>query len=389
MSTTKTIHALNPDPSTGSFSTPVFQTSTFLQEAPDVHKGFDYSRSANPTRKSLEDLIARLEHGQAGFAFSSGMAAIDAVLKTLSSGDEIVAIKDIYGGTYRLIEEFYRKLGISAQYIDTTDLENIAQAVTSKTKLIWIETPTNPTLQISDLKAISKIAKKIGAYLVVDNTFATPVAQKPIDFGADIVVHSATKYIGGHSDVIAGLVAVKTEELAEEFAFIQNSSGGVLGPWDCFLCIRGIETIDIRFQKQCETSLTIAKFLEKHEAVHQVYYPGLETHKNHELAKEQQNGLFGGIISFSLKEDTAEAAEKFVKSTKYFKLAVSLGGVKSLLCIPYQMTHSSVPREKKLAAGICDSLIRLSPGIEEPEDLIDDLKNAFQTIEEKAKVEHY
>lgn len=378
MSIAKTLHSLKPDLLTGSFTTPIYQSSTFLQEAPNVHKGYDYSRSINPTRKALENIIAHLENANAGFAFASGMAAIDAVLKTLSSGDEIIAIDDIYGGTYRLVEDVYSKLGIKIRYVDPTNAQNFAKKITPKTKLIWLETPTNPTLKICDIRAISKIAKKIGAYVVVDNTFASPVAQRPIDLGADIVLHSGTKYIGGHSDVIAGFVAVKTEALAEEIGFIQNASGAVLGPWDCFLCIRGIETLELRFPKQCENALAIALFLSEHEEVDQVYYPGLPWHKNHEIAKEQQNGLFGAVVSFSLKEDTAEAAERFVKSTDFFKLAVSLGGVKSLICIPSQMTHSSVPHQKKLDAGIRDSLIRLAPGIEEADVLVKDLENAFQ-----------
>lgn len=381
MSATKIIHSIPSDPLTGAISVPVYQTSTFIQEAPGVNKGFDYARSNNPTRKVLEDVVAKLENGHSGFAFATGLAAIDSVLKLLSVGDEIVAVDDIYGGAYRLFTHVYEKLGIKVNYVDATEVENVANAVSNKTKLIWIESPTNPTLKISDIEAISKVAKSVNALLVVDNTFASPIAQKPIELGADIVIHSGTKYIGGHSDLVAGLVITNTQELSEKIKFIQNASGGILGPWDCFLTIRGIETLDIRYKKQCENALKVALFLENQDAVSTVHYPGLKTHKNHEIAKKQQNGLFGGIISFSLKDDTQEAAVKFVTNTEYFKLAESLGGVKSLLCHPAQMTHASIPREIRLNAGINDSLIRLSCGIEETEDLINDLAEAFKIIE--------
>ncbi len=386
MSATKIIHSIPSDPLTGAISVPVYQTSTFIQEAPGINKGFDYARSNNPTRKVLEDLVAKLENGHSGFAFATGLAAIDSVLKLLSVGDEIVAVDDIYGGAYRLFTHVYEKLGIKIHYVDTTEVENIAEAVTSKTKLVWIESPTNPTLKVSDIEAISTIAKSVGAFLVVDNTFASPIAQNPIDLGADIVIHSGTKYIGGHSDLVAGLVVTKTKELSEKVKFVQNASGGVLGPWDCFLTIRGIETLDLRFKKQCENALKVALYLEQHDAVNQVYYPGLKNHKNHEIAATQQNGLFGGVVSFSLKNDTQDAANEFVTNTEYFKLAESLGGVKSLLCHPAQMTHASIPREKRLQAGIKDSLIRLSCGIEEANDLINDLNEAFKSVQKEAEV---
>ena len=327
--------------------------------------------------------MASLENGAAAYAFSTGLAAIDAVLKTLSAGDEIIAVDDIYGGAYRLFTKVYQKFGISVQYVDTTEVRQVANTVTEKTKLIWIESPTNPTLKISDIKEIAKIAKSVNARLVVDNTFASPVAQRPLELGADIVVHSGTKYLGGHSDLVAGFVVTNTKELGEEIKFIQNASGAVLGPFDCFLCIRGIETVELRFRKQCETAHAIANFLAEHPDVAKVNYPGLTSHKNHLIAKEQQNGLFGAIISFSLKNDTEEAAVEFVKTTKLFKLAESLGGVKSLLCHPARMTHASVPIEKRHQAGIANSLIRLSPGIEETEDLIEDLRQAFQKIKSK------
>jgi len=377
MSATNIIHSIPSDPLTGAISVPVYQTSTFIQDAPGVNKGFDYARSNNPTRKVLEDIVANLEGGHGAFAFGTGLAAIDAVVKLLSAGDEIIAVDDIYGGAYRLFTRVYQKLGIQVTYVDTTDAENIARAISSKTKLIWIESPTNPTLKISDIKAISAIAKSVDALLVVDNTFASPIAQQPLSLGADLVIHSGTKYIGGHSDLVAGLVVTKTESLSEKIKFIQNASGGILGPWDCFLTIRGIETLDIRYRKQCQNAEKVAQFLLQHGAVDQVFFPGLETHKNHAIAKQQQNGLFGGIISFTLKDDTVAAANAFVTSTQYFKLAESLGGVKSLLCHPPQMTHASVPREVRLKAGIKDSLIRLSCGIEEAEDLVRDLDRAF------------
>ncbi|NND61691.1 MAG: PLP-dependent transferase [Flavobacteriaceae bacterium] len=380
MSATKIIHSVPSDPLTGSIAVPVYQTSTFIQEAPGVNKGFDYARSNNPTRKALEDIVANLEGGHSGFAFATGLAAIDSVLKLLASGDEIIAVDDIYGGAYRLFTHVYEKLGIKVKYVDTTDVENLAHEVTSKTKLIWIESPTNPTLKVSDIVAISKIAKSVDAWLVVDNTFASPIGQRPIELGADIVIHSGTKYIGGHSDLVAGLVVTKTEALSEKIKFIQNASGGILGPWDCFLTIRGIETLDIRFRKQCENALEVAHYLERHPLIGKVFYPGLEGHKNHDIAREQQNGLFGGIVSFVLKDDTQEAANAFVTNTKYFKLAESLGGVKSLLCHPAQMTHASIPRAKRLSSGISDSLIRLSCGIENAIDLVSDLEHTFNIV---------
>lgn len=383
MSTTKTLHSIHPDILTGSVTTPIYQTSTFIQDAPEVHKGYDYSRTGNPTRKAVEDLVATIENGAAGFAFASGIAAADAVAKLLSSGDEILAVDDIYGGSYRLLLDVYGKLGIKTTFVDTTEVQNVAEAITENTKLIWLETPTNPTLKISDIEAIAKIAHQAGAYLVVDNTFASPVSQRPIELGADIIIHSGTKYIGGHSDVLSGFVVTATKELGEEIQFIQNASGAVLGPWDSFLCIRGIETLDLRYRKQCETALVLAQYLDQHEDVDHVNYPGLPNHKNHEIAKKQQNGLFGTIISFSFKDDTIETGEAFVTNTKLFQLAVSLGGVKSLLCQPTQMTHASVPHDKKLSTGINDSLIRLSPGIEEVEDLIQDLEQAFAKVKSR------
>lgn len=382
---TDIIHSVPVDPLTGSISVPVYQTSTFVQEAPGVHKGYDYARSNNPTRKALEDIIAKLEGGDNAFAFATGLAAIDAVAKLLSSGDEIIAVDDIYGGAYRLFTHIYEKLGIKIHYVDTTDAENILEFINEKTKFIWIESPTNPTLKVTDIQKVVEIAKPFGALVVVDNTFASPVAQLPFELGADIIIHSATKYIAGHSDLVAGLVVTKTPELSEKIKFIQNATGGILGPWDCFLAIRGIETLELRVRQQSENASKIAEYLTTRQEIDKVYYPGLTTHKNHEIAKRQQNGLFGGVISFSLKEDTVEAANQFVTSTNYFKLAESLGGVKSLLCHPAQMTHASIPREKRLSSGVQDSLIRLSCGIEDVNDLIQDIENALATLKLEVK----
>ncbi len=377
---TQIIHSIPVDELTGAISVPIYQTSTYVQEAPDVNRGFVYARTNNPTRSALEKIIAELEGGVAGFAFASGLAAIDSILKTLKSGDEIVAVDDVYGGAYRLFSLIYQKFGIKIHYVDTTDATNISEFLNENTKLVWLESPTNPTLKISDIKTIAELAHQAGALVVVDNTFASPIAQNPIELGADYVMHSATKYLGGHADLLAGLVVVNNVKLAEEIKFIQNSSGGVLGPQDCWLVIRGIQTLALRVERQCENAVKVAEFLASHPDVDHVNYPGLPSHKNHEIAKKQQNGLYGGMVSFSLKNDTEEAALAFITSTKYFVLAESLGGVKSLLCHPSQMTHKSVPREKRLSSGINDSLIRLSCGIEHVDDLISDLKQAFEKM---------
>jgi cystathionine gamma-lyase/homocysteine desulfhydrase len=381
---TDIIHQIPVDALTGSISVPIYQTSTFVQEAPGVHKGFDYARSNNPTRKVLEDLAAKLENGSSGYAFSSGLAAIDAVIKLLSSGDEIVAVDDIYGGAFRLFTHIYEKFGIRVTYTDSTDASNVADAITEKTKLIWIESPTNPTLKISDITTIAKIAKANNCLLCVDNTFATPVAQKPLDLSADIVVHSATKYLGGHSDLISGLVITKSAELGEKIKFIQNASGAILAPFDSWLVIRGIETLALRFKQHSENAEKIAQFLLTEPLVKNVYYPGLEGHHNHEIAKKQQK-YFGGVISFDLVVDDKELASKIVSSTRYFKLAESLGGVKSLCCLPCEMTHKSIPEEKRYQSGVTNSLIRLSVGLEEAEDLIDDLRTVFATVGDSVK----
>lgn len=385
--TTNLIHSIPVDELTGSISVPIYQTATYVQQAPGINKGYDYGRSNNPTRAALEKIVAQLEGGHSGFAFATGLAAIDAILKSLSSGDEIVAVDDLYGGAYRLFTHIYEKFGIKIQYVDTTDADNVGDYINEKTKLVWLESPTNPTLKISDIKRIATIAHAYNALVVVDNTFASPIAQKPLELGADIVIHSGTKYLAGHSDLVAGLVVVKTEELAEKIKFIQNASGGILGPQDCWLTIRGIETVTLRVERQCKTALRVAEFLTTCDDAAEVYYPGLRSHKNHELASKQQNGLFGGVISFTLKEDTEQAAIDLVTSTNYFKLAESLGGVKSLICHPAQMTHKSVPVEKRHQSGVKDSLIRLSCGIEDADDLISDLQQAFKKVKKKIAVE--
>ncbi len=376
---TKLIHSIPVDPLTGSISVPIYQTSTFVQDAPGEHKGYDYARSNNPTRAALEKIVAELEDGKAASAFASGLAAIDAVVKLLESGDEILAVDDIYGGAFRLFTHIYAKFGITVNYVDTTDVVNVLDAITPKTKLVWLETPTNPTLKISDIEAIAKIAKQNGALLCVDNTFASPALQQPIKLGADIVVHSATKYLGGHSDLIAGVVVCKTQELGDKIKFIQNASGAILSPHDSWLVIRGVETLYLRVNEHSRNALVVAEFLQTHPAVEQVYYPGLATHHNHDIAAKQQSG-FGGIVSFKLKQDTAEAAKEVVCSTELFKLAESLGGVKSLLCHPATMTHKSIPAAQRQAAGVADSLIRLSVGLEHVADLVQDISQALDKV---------
>jgi cystathionine beta-lyase len=377
---TQILNSIPIDPLTGAISVPIYQTATFVQDAPGVHKGFDYSRSNNPTRAVLEKIIAELEGGSTGLAFASGLAAIDTVLKLLRAGDEIIAVDDIYGGAYRLFTHVYEKFGIQVNYVDTTDVSNVFNAITPQTKLIWIETPTNPTLKISDIKAISAIAKQQKAWLCVDNTFASPILQKPLSLGADIVIHSATKYLGGHSDLIAGLLAIKDPELGAQLKFIQNAGGNILGPFDSWLVIRGLETLSLRVKQHARSALSIARYLATEKEVETVFYPGLESHPNHKVAAAQFKNGFGGIITFRLKQDTEAAAIEFLKHTQLFRLAESLGGVKSLCCHPAGMTHKSVPAEKRHETGITGGLIRLSVGLEETEDLIADLQAAFQKL---------
>ncbi len=381
---TKLIHSIPVDPLTGSISVPIYQTSTFVQDAPGEHKGYDYARTNNPTRETLEKITAQLEGGVAASAFASGLAAIDAVVKLLESGDEILAVDDIYGGAFRLFTHIYAKFGIKVNYVDTTEVVNVIDAITPQTKLVWLETPTNPTLKVSDIQAIATIAKQNNILLCVDNTFASPALQQPILLGADIVIHSATKYLGGHSDLIAGLVISKNKELGDKIKFIQNASGAILSPHDSWLVIRGIETLHLRVKEHSRNALVVAKYLETHPAIEKVFYPGLASHHNHEVAAKQQSA-FGGIVSFTLKEDTGAAAKNVVCSTQLFKLAESLGGVKSLLCHPATMTHKSIPAEKRHAAGVADSLIRLSVGLEDVQDLIDDIEQALQKITTKQK----
>ncbi len=374
---TKFIHAGTvPDPSTGAIMTPIYQTSTYVQEAPGVNKGYEYARSQNPTRTALEDALAIIENGQYGLAFSSGVAATDAVIKLLNPGDEVIAANDMYGGTYRLFTKIFARYGIKFIYVDTTHTDNIQKAVTEKTKLIWIETPTNPLMNITDIAAVAAISKAARAWLCVDNTFASPYLQNPLDLGADIVMHSSTKYLGGHSDVIQGALMLNDAALREQLYFIQKSCGAVPGPMDCFLVLRGIKTLHVRMKAHCENGFLIAHFLRKHPKVEQVYWCGFADHPNHDIAKVQMRG-FGGMMSFTLKDDSVEAATKVLSSTKLFALAESLGGVESLINHPASMTHASIPREERIKNGLTDGLIRLSVGIEDADDLIEDLTQAI------------
>ena len=374
---TKIIHAgAEPDPSTGAIMVPIYQTSTFVQTAPGQHKGYEYARSQNPTRKALEDALAVIENGKYGLAFSSGVAATDAVIKLLSPGDEVIAANDMYGGTYRLFSKIFAKFGIKFIYVDTTNVANVQSVVSPNTKLIWIETPTNPLMNITDIAAIASISKSAGALLCVDNTFASPYLQNPLDLGADIVMHSATKYIGGHSDVIQGALIVNDKDLRDQLHFIQKSCGAVPGPMDCFLVLRGIKTLHVRMKQHCENGDAVAYFLRKHPKIERVYWCGFTDHPNYDIAKIQMRG-FGGMMSFTLKDDTIEAANKVLSSTKIFSLAESLGGVESLINHPASMTHASIPREERIKNGLADGLIRLSVGIEDADDLIDDLNQAI------------
>jgi len=377
---TKAIHAgVLPDPSTGAVMTPIYQTSTYAQDAPGVHKGFEYARTQNPTRLALEANLAALENGTHGICFGSGLAAMDAVLKLLEVGDEIVGTNDLYGGSYRQITKIYSQFGIKGNFVPMTEADQFEQYLTDKTKLIWIETPTNPMLNIVDIEAICKIAKTRGILTCVDNTFASPYLQTPLDLGADIVLHSATKYLGGHSDTVHGAVVVKDKELADRFYFIQNGSGAVPGPMDCFLVLRGIKTLHLRVERACANAAKIAEKLTSHPKIANVYYPGLEDHPNHVLAKKQMRH-FGGMVSFDLKGDNVDDAKKVLSSTKLFTLAESLGGVESLIGHPSSMTHASIPREERLKVGLTDSLIRLSVGVEDVNDLLADLDKALSML---------
>ena len=377
---TKAIHAgIEPDPTTGAIMTPIFQTSTYVQAAPGDHKGYEYARTQNPTRAVLEKNLAALENGVDAICFSSGLAAQDAVMKLLSSGDEIVSCNDLYGGSYRQMVRVYEKFGIKAKFIDMSEPRAIRKHLTRKTKLLWIETPTNPMLSIVDIEAICAIAKEKGIMTCVDNTFASPYLQNPLDLGADIVLHSATKYIGGHSDVIHGCLIVKDIELAKQLHFLQNACGAVPGPQDCFLILRGIKTLHLRVREACNNAGKIAEFLTTHPKVDKVYYPGFKTHPNHRIAKKQMR-MFGAMVSFDIKGGQFEEAKKILSGTELFSLAESLGGVESLIGHPASMTHASIPREERLKVGLTDSLIRLSVGIEDVDDLIADLKMALDKV---------
>ena len=375
---TKVIHAgVHPDVSTGAIMTPIYQTSTYVQDEIGVHKGFEYSRTGNPTRQALENNLAAIEGGKYGACFGSGLAAIDAVVKMLNPGDEVISTNDLYGGSYRIFTTIFEKYGIKFHFVNMLDVQNIEEKINDKTKLIWTETPTNPMLNIIDVKKVCDLAHKNNIMVGVDNTFATPYLQNPLALGADVVMHSVTKYLGGHSDVIMGALVTNDDKIAEEIYRIQNSSGAVCGPMDSFLVLRGIKTLHLRMQRHCENGKKIAHFLNDHPLIDTVYWPGLKSHTNHEVAKSQMKD-FGGMISFNLVGDDLEMAKKVVSKTELFTLAESLGGVESLIGHPSTMTHASIPREERMKSGVVDSLIRLSVGIEDIEDLINDLKNALR-----------
>ena len=374
---TRLIHAgVEPEPLSGAIMTPIYQTSTYVQEAPGVHKGYEYARTQNPTRTVLQNALASIENGKFGLSFGSGMAATDAVAKLLQPGDEVIVSNDLYGGTYRIFTKIFANYGIKFHFIAMQDTENIRQYVNDKTKMIWVETPTNPLLNIIDIEGCAKISKEHNLLLVVDNTFASPYLQNPLDWGADIVLHSATKYLGGHSDVVHGALIMNDPALEEKLRFIQNSCGAVPGPHDCWLVLRGIKTLHVRMQRHCENGEKIAKWLRNHPKVGKVLWCGFEDHPNHAVAAKQMRG-FGGMISFTLKDDNLEAAMAVLKKTVLFSLAESLGGVESLIGHPASMTHGSIPREERIANGLVDSLIRLSVGIEDVDDLIADLEAAI------------
>ncbi len=377
---TKVIHAgVKPDPTTGAVMTPIYQTSTYAQAAPGKHKGYEYARTQNPTRAVLEKNMAALEGGYDGICFSSGMAAMDAVLKLLNPGDEVLATNDLYGGSYRIIKTIYERFGIKGHFISFDDPKAVEKHINENTKLIWIETPTNPMLNIVDIKQICKVAKKHNILTVVDNTFASPYLQRPLEMDADLVVHSATKYLGGHSDVVLGVVVAKDKDLADKLHFIQNASGAIPGPQDCFLVLRGIKTLHLRVERACKNAKKIARFLNAHPKVGKVFYPGFKEHPHHKIAKRQMKD-FGAMVSFDLYDDSVTSAKKVLKNTNLFILAESLGGVESLIGHPASMTHASIPKKERMKVGLTDSLIRLSVGIEDVDDLIEDLEAALANV---------
>lgn len=377
---TKAVHAgVEPDPSTGAIMTPIFQTSTYVQEAPARHKGYAYARGANPTRNSLQKSIAALENGKFGICFSSGMGATDAVIKILNPGDEVITSNDLYGGSYRMFKRVYEKFGIKFHFIDLTTPANIEPLLNDRTRLLWLETPTNPLMNIVDIAACVDIARKKNILVAVDNTFASPYLQNPLDLGADIVMHSVTKYLGGHSDVIMGALVMNDEKLYQDLAFIQNSCGAVPGPQDSFLVLRGIKTLHLRMERHCLNGRKIAEYLKAHPKVDKVYWPGFTDHPNHQVAKKQMRD-FGGMLSFTLKDDSQEKANRLMTSVALFSLAESLGGVESLINHPASMTHASIPKEERVKSGLLDSLIRLSIGVEDHEDLIADLDQALAKV---------
>lgn len=376
---TKAVHAgVSPDPSTGAIMTPIFQTSTYVQDGPGNHKGYEYSRTQNPTRTALQSALAALENGKHGLVFGSGMAAADAAIKLLNPGDEVVSTNDLYGGTYRMFTKVFARYGIKFTFVDMRNTANITAAITANTKMLWIETPTNPMLGIVDIAASVDIARRHNLITVVDNTFASPYLQNPLDLGADIVQHSITKYLGGHSDVVMGCLITNSAELHERLAFLQNACGAVAGPMDCFLVLRGIKTLHLRMRQHCINGRAIAEYLMNHSLVEQVFYPGLADHQGHAIAARQMRD-FGGMLSFTLKGDDIEHANRVMKNTHLFACAESLGGVESLIGHPATMTHASIPREERLKAGLKDTLIRLSVGVEDKEDLIADLENALRS----------
>jgi len=377
---TQVLHAgIQPDPTTGAIMTPIFQTSTYVQAGPSDHKGYEYARTQNPTRDALQNNLAALEGASHGLCFSTGMGAVDACIKLLQPGDEVIATNDLYGGTYRIFTKVFEPLGIKFHFVDMSKPEEVRAKINDRTKMVWVETPTNPLLRIIDIEAVASIGHEVNAIVVVDNTFTSPYLQNPLKWGADLIMHSATKYINGHSDVVMGVLITDNDELHQRLAFLQNTCGATPGPQDCFLVLRGIKTLHIRMQRHCENGRAVAEFLAQHPKVGEVHWPGFEQHPNHAVAKKQMRD-FGGMISFTLKDDNIDKAVTVLKSTHYFALAESLGGVESLIGHPATMTHASIPREQRMANGLKDSLIRLSVGIEHIDDLLADLSQALDRV---------